>query len=438
MKPVVIVSFISLAGIGIGVIQQSRLVGLHEESQRLAKLVPNPSLDKSVRRRALRAEDTVPKAEALPIAEIDALLTKMARIFKVFSNDGRATAEEEAQAMESRVRLLESFATLDQTSLLTLIARMKTNPELPAEFRDKSAETCVQLLMEVNPKAVLDLVQVLEDFPYREGTLNGAFAGWSQSHPQLAVKWFEDESANGNPITRSPGMLRSLMLAEVVIDPSRALARAVSKEVAENPDSLVHLGAAVAGRLDGEDEHRAFFSALRRAGEQSPGSEALARIRREYVAGLRNGMCDWPADSGIAIMNSEFEPAEKALMIDQLARSGNFDDQELWATWMLENEMADAKTRPLNGFLDSWSDRHTAAAEAWLNQIPASELKDQLVEEYAHGISNSEPARGMRFALGMEEGPLREKIISRLGKAWKKRDAPAAAAFFQENGLDER
>lgn len=394
MKPIAIISLIVLSCIGIGLFQQQRLTGLQQQSAEITgEITQGLSVGKPVLRPRSGSLDFHPTAEISSqesVTKLAALLIDMAqkadaRLAKVKSGLP-ITQEEQADLKECQDQLFRGFALLDSVEILTMIRQLESNPNLPDALRKNPAEECVGILMEVNPKVLLDVVPSLKDYPATNAAMNGAFYNWLRASPVAAVKWFDDAMQKGDPVARSPGFLNDVILEEVRQDPAHALTRALSQEAEGDPQSIASLGANIAQRLDEVDENLAFFSALRQQIGKSPDSAALARIRAYYVSELGDRLYQWPFASAVALLDTDFTAAEKATAARGLFR-GYLDEREKWATWIIGLAPPAEGESPLKDFISGWFQADPLAAAKWLEQAPPGELKDQLLEKYAGAMS---------------------------------------------------
>jgi hypothetical protein len=81
-------------------------------------------------------------------------------------------------------------------------------------------QICVERSLESNAAEALQLILKLEDLPERDRYLIQAFGRLSVENPGEAVRWFDEQFKTGEPVTQSPEMLESMMLAEARYDPA--------------------------------------------------------------------------------------------------------------------------------------------------------------------------------------------------------------------------
>jgi hypothetical protein len=389
MKPIVIISLITLSGAGIGLLQQGRLTSLTRESGELTHEVSvGSSSEKFANHLRPRAEDSLPAAKIAPhksvaelAAQVEDVVGKVDARFQV-KRDKPMTAEERAVLKESLDLMRKEFSAINFVEILELIHLLESLPELPGPLYGSSVRTCVEILTEVNPRVLLDLVPNLKDYPSPDKVIYNAFNSWLRTSPAAAVKWFDDESQKGNPVTRSSGVLGSVILEEIRLNPAHALSRALSQQATDDPQSTANLGASIAETLDEADQNLAFFSALRQQMEKSPDSAVLAKIRRDYVDQLSRRFYQWPFASAVALLDINFTADEKAVAAKSLYQ-GVLDEPEKWATWVMSVVPTAGGEPPLNNFFNRWFHIDATAATKWLEQTPPGELKDQLMARYA-------------------------------------------------------
>lgn len=384
MKQIAVISLIILASIGIGSFQQYRLFDLKQESADLLRKTSHPSSEKRERHSPSRPMDST-VAEISSDESLAAVVTQMAGViekaqerFSKVKEGNPMTAAENAEFTEYLKRLYESFAALDPEQIFELIQRLKSDSSLPKNLSEQPVRACVEILLEANPKVLLDVMPGLKDYPDSDAVMSDAFGRWLRANPGAAVKWFEVEAEKGSPLTRS--MLYSILLEESTLDPSRALSRALANEMSDQPVDIKNLGANIATKLDEVDENLAFFSALAREGEKLPDSALLADIRHTYVGELGRRLYQWPFESVKTLINADFTPAEKTVFAKEVSQIGDLDDLDKWATWISKIPIPADGKHPMEDFFGHWFHFSPAAAGKWLEQMPSGELKKQLLK----------------------------------------------------------
>lgn len=383
MKPFAIISFIVLSSIGIGFIQQSQLAGLKRESTELSRCDTHSSSEKLTRHPRLRPQNSLAVARISSDESLAEVETLMVSVFQELTDARQGYSMADAETAEQKIlldRLFKSFSTLDAAAIIDMVRRLKSNPSAPQVLRDQAAQACVEILMEVNPQILLEVIPCLGNYPRADAALSDAFQRSLSRNPVAALKWYDEETEKRRTLTSS--FLYSIIVEESKLDPSHALSRALANEELDHPEDLKNLGANIAWKLEEVSENLTFFSALRRENEKFPDSALLADIRRAYVGELARHLYQWSFESALPLINSGFTPTEKATIAKELCR-GDFDDPEKWATWMSKIPTSADGKHPVEEFFGSWFHSGPAAAGKWLQQVPPGELKDKLTKEMA-------------------------------------------------------
>ncbi len=444
MKSLVIITTIALVCLFIGLNQRSQLAGLREETAGLAAAnhsrMSSRSIERHEKNRGPSGGIAVAVREVSPAKIID----EIEKIFVLryeLKADQKPGVTPDAQfkvdALALDKRLSKCFSGLDHHVVLDLLQRLRKNSTMPDSAKGYFSEECVDYLQQSNPAEAIRLLLTYPDVAYRENRIIGAFYNWGSENPTQAIHWFEEESERGNPLTKNPGMLKCAMASQARIDPVRALSRALTDDVAANPDSLSNLGATIAVTLRNAGEQLAFLMALRKLQEKSPGSEILTKIRSSYIPQLSNDLMDWPFEEASALINREMTRNEKIAAAESFSCRGDLPDPLLWATWMLGLDHPPNDKHPVRGMVRNGVTNDDKAIGEWLEQVPSGDLKNRLIVDYAWFVADRDPACAMQWAMSLAEGPQRKKIVRQVGEKWEEKDPSAAAVFAKEHEQPE-
>jgi hypothetical protein len=443
MKSRIVIPVILAVALVVGLVQRSRLAGLKVDGSALEALASKlsqrassrggESLSESMARRTTRESDPAALAH---MEAIIAISERNIAIAEKCGNPATRTPEATAAMKESMknepAEMWPHFAELNHRQVLELIGRLQSSSHIPAIYRATIPQACVERFAESNAAEALQLILKLKDLPERDRYLTQAFARLSVENPGEAIRWFDEFSKKGEPVTRTPEMLESMMLAEARYDPARAVSGFLSSS-AETPDSIALLGAKLASKLRNAGEHQAFLAALRH--EDAKGSSpALAKIRSQYVANLASRMCGWPVEDATALMDSEFAPAEK-ITASQLISPGGLAEADRWASWFSKIEAPVDVKHPLVNFVSSWAQSDPFTIGNWLEQAPHGDLKNQAILQYATLGAAAAPAHAARLLVTLPANPERNVLLDRVLAHWKAKDRSAAEAFSAAHHL---
>jgi hypothetical protein len=442
MKLRIIIVIVAL-GLGLGWVQRSRFAKLQAETRilgsQVAKLASRISPRENVSLSQAMAHRTTRESDPAAVAHMEAIIAISVRniaIAETWRNPATRTPEVTAAMKDSfknePAEMWPHFAKLNHRQVLELIGRLQGSPRIPAMDKPRIPQVCVERLVETNAAEALQLILKLEDLPDRERYLTRAFGLLAVENPGEAVRWFDELSKQGEPVTQSPEMLESMMLAEARYDPARAVSGFLSS-AEKAPDSVTLLGAKLASELRNAGEHQALLVALRsvHAKESSP---VLAKIRSQYVANLAVNMRGWPVEEATALMDAEFASAEK-ITASQLISPGGLAEADRWATWFSEIKVPVDAKHPLVNFVGSWVQNDAVAAGNWLDQAPPGDLRNRAIVQYATLGADADPAHAARLLITVPESPERDVLLNRVVAHWKAKDRSAAAAFVKEHDI---
>lgn len=441
MKAFLVITVILAMGLGFGVVQRSRLARLKVESEWLetsiAKRVSGESLpSKTVAHKTTRVSN--PTA----FAHMEAIIAISERAYAIaekWRNPATRTLEVTAALKESlkneSAQMWPHYAALNHQQVMELIQKMQNDSMVPSRDKLNIAAASVERLSETNPAEALKLIANLEGLVERDRYLTQAFSRWVVENPSEAVRWFDEQSKMGNPVTRTSGVLQSMMLAEARHDPARAVSRILSDGVATTAESRTLLGARLASELRSAGEHQALLAAMRREGDKGS-APVLREVRSEYVANLASTMHGWPIEMATELMDAEFTSSEK-LTASHLISPGGLAEPDHWATWFSQIKLAVDAKHPLVNFIGGWVQSDAGAAGKWLDQAPPGDLKNCAILQYASLAGAADPAHAARLLVTLPASPERAELLGRVMAHWKRQDPTAAAAFGESYQLTE-
>lgn len=445
MKLRIIISVILALGLAIGLVQWSRHAGLKVDGLTLEALVSKLSPRASSRRGESLSEAmayrTTRESDPAALAHMEAIIAISERntaIAATCRNAATRTPEATAALKDSMknepAEMWPHFAALSYRQVLELIGRLQSSPHVPAMDKPNIPQVCLERYVETNAAEALQLILKLGDMPERDRYLTQAFGRLSVENPGEAVRWYDEFSKQDEPVTRTPEMLESMMLAEARYDPARAVAGFRSR-AARTPDSVALLGAKLASELRNTGEHQALLAALPHDGEKGS-SPVLAKIRTQYVASLASKMRGWPIEEATALMDSEFALGEK-ITASGLISPGGLTEADRWATWFSQIKAPEDAKHPLVKFVGSWVQNDPTAAGSWLDQAPPGDLRNQVIMRYTSLGWDVNPAHAARLAVTLPDSSERDVLLDRVLAYWKAKDPAAASAFAKEQGLPD-
>jgi hypothetical protein len=415
MKPALIVTVI-LAAVGIAIVQHSKLSDLKAETVRL-EAGKTPSAMKRADR-SLPAVETPREATA---AQIELVRETMIEALVAFQN---RTARPDPERMKQLLLAVRDFSGKDIERLLALL---RDDPRLAGMKADKIVDACRDIFSEAAPFAWRDYLEAHRDLPDWQKLFDSAVSNCLQADGKRAIEQFEDETARGNPDFATSGIRTGVLLKLAASDPDKMLAMAASPEFAADPDALAHLGGFVDDQLKKPEDHHRFLAALRRAAEKQPDSPLWQTIRKDYVREMTNQLPTWPFEQMKTLVDGEFSREEKWLAANQASHRGDLDDKSKWADWFLGIDLAEwdrwaadqpqKSKHPVISLLGDWGRNDVTAASAWVETMPAGDLRSKAVLEHAWTVADRDPDRATGYLAELPESKGKQNLVKKIGKA---------------------
>lgn len=445
MKLRIAIAIIIALGLGLGWVQRAKFAKLQVEAailgNQVSKLASRISPRGNVSLSEAMAHRTTRESDPAALGHMEAILgitERNSAIAETWRNPATRTPEA-TMAMKDSMKnepaeMWPHFAKLNHRQVLELIGRLQSSPHTPDMDKPNIPQVCVERFVESNPGEALQLILKLEDLPERDRYLVQAFARLAAENPGEAVRWFDEQSKNGEPVTQSPEILESMMLAKARYDPARAVSGFLSS-AEKTPDSIALLGAKLASELRNTNEHQALLAAFRHQ-DAKGSSQSLAKIRTQYIANLASKMRGWPIEEATAVMDSEFLASEK-ITDSQVISPAGLPETERWATWFSEIQVPVDAKHPLVNFVGSWVQNDAVAAGNWLDQAPPGDLRNLAIVQYATLGADAGSEHAARLLVTVPESPERNALLDQVLAHWKAKDRSAASAFAKEQGLPE-
>ena len=106
-------------------------------------------------------------------------------------------------------------------------------------------------------------------------------------------------------------------------------------------------------------------------------------------------------------------------------------DPAEWEAWKTAKGTKDRHSA--TAVLSNWSKRDYQGAGKWLDTIPDSSIKTDMIGEYAWNIASIAPELAAGYLPQIPEGQSRKNIIDKIAAAFEAKDPAAATAFRAEN-----
>jgi hypothetical protein len=421
MKTTFVLVLTVIAVAAFAFLRQGRLTELKEKTRMLES---QSSVSPSPRSRQTPDEER-PDADA---AQVELVCETMVEAFIAFQDRSRGGDPERIK------RLLFAAKDLSARDIAKVMNTLSNDARLAGVERDDIIRGCHEVLGGASPFAWRECLGSHRELPDWQNCFEDATRQCMQADEERTLALIEQEKSRGNPEVATTGIRQSVLLALAASDPDKMLARALSPELAADPDALAHLGAAVSGQLKKPDDHQRFFDALRRAQEKNP-SPVLETIRKDYVRELSNRLDAWPADEALPLIDSEFTSAERFQVAEQCSSRGDLTEPDKWIDWFLKIDPAEwaawskqqnnRYTHPLVRQIASRSMQDADLPAKWLEKIPPGPMRDEATLEYAWMIANRDPERAASYLDRLPQTKGKQNLVGKIKEARQENGSPA-------------
>ena len=434
MKPAFIITAIFAAAATIGTWQNSRLSHLKQQSVSLETRATQPVSVRSPR-------SPEPTVKPISQAEQDAFCEQV--ITELLAHMEHSNRDVPDQAERRRNWLLTS-AKFSAADIERCLQKLRADPRLAGSLNEtETIQLCLQVFAETGPFAAMKFLEGHREMPEWAAHYAVCFNGFLVANPRDAIRWFDEQTALGNPDIANSSVRQSILIRESRIDPDKMLARAISPAFTSDPETLTSLGGFVASTLKEPSEHQQFLAALRRMQKGGDLSPEIGKIRAEYIGGLSQKFYDFRFEESSAMVDSEFTLDEKLAFVTALSNFGELEEPVKWADWLLEIDFPTWENRNANKgtevrhpalrVLSNWVRQDYQAAEKWLENVPGGPLKSAMSMEYASSIAGIDPLHAVHYLPQLPEGKTKTNLIQKIAEALDLKDPDAATAFRAEN-----
>jgi hypothetical protein len=418
MKTTIILALTAVAVAAVAFHRQGRLTELKEETRLLER---KSSVSPSTRS---RQKPVVQQPDA-PAAQVELVSETMVEAFIAFQTRGRSRDPEMAERMK---RLLLAAKDLSARDMAKVMDSLFTDARLAGMERDEIIQACRETMGGTASFAWREYLISHRDLPDWQNLFEAATRQCMVADSKRTLELIEQESARGNPEVATTNMRQSLLLALAASDPDKMLA------LADDPDAFAHLGGFVDDQLKKPADHHRFLEALRRAQEKNP-SPVLDTIREDYVREMGQRFYNWPTDEAITLIDSGFTSVERFHVAEQCASRGDLTDPDKWIDWFLKIDPAEwaAWSRQENNPYKHPLVRHIASRSIqdadlpakWLEKIPPGQLRDEATLEYAWMIADRDPERAAGYLDQLPASKGKQNLVKKIEEAGRKGSSPA-------------
>jgi hypothetical protein len=155
------------------------------------------------------------------------------------------------------------------------------------------------------------------------------------------------------------------------------------------------------------------------------GPGAADQLRQGLLTGIGSKLAEAEFDEAKAWLDSDaLQPEEKALVLNGVAGSLYAKDPMPWLDWMSGNLPEEQFTGKLKVLIPQWTNQDFNAVGAWINGQPSGKPKEEAILSFAETLIPHEPEAAERWLESLPESPRKQELINKLAPP----PADAAAA----------
>lgn len=290
-------------------------------------------------------------------------------------------------------RILDGLNAWDVTELKSLLAKIRTHPDLNQQNRKFLSSSCATVLAYDHPQAALGMFTSSPEL-FSEGDdmslVCTALACWAKNDLTAAIEWLKK-----NPQPFSDYAKSGIISAVAEQDPQHAFR--------------------LIGQLGLKDKNQTAWQIVNSAKTFDQKSATLAGLR-EYFPTIQTGdSLDHYAKSYLSLLaadmhregieaitrwisESKLTPQEMDPFLDGLANATNSGETGHWIEWMRQSLPADQVDRRIENLIHQWASRDYQAAAQWATTQPESKDREQVLKTIHRLWPQQDPAGKEAFA----------------------------------------
>jgi hypothetical protein len=257
-----------------------------------------------------------------------------------------------------------------------------------------------------------------------EPDMPAAMAGWASANPQAALAMME----NLPPELKGSRDQLLASLAEGLADNDPlAAADFAQRQAAAGYDKAGRLMEIAAG------EHARSLgpAAASSWAENLPAGPvkgaAMARVAAEYVRQDPEAAAQWA---------QRFSTEDYAAgVVEQVGTRWAKENPIAAADWLQSLPASRGQASGLQGAFGDWEDRDPVAAGDYLFKMPKTPQRDSAISGFASGYAWQDHQTALAWANAIKEPALRETTLTKVGRAFYRRDPSGAQAWLPGSGL---
>ncbi|MES2925018.1 MAG: hypothetical protein V4819_25910 [Verrucomicrobiota bacterium] len=305
----------------------------------------------------------------LSVAEVIGLAKEMEN-----SNTTDGLNQQAVNALQ--LRILDSLAAWDPAGLKTLLAEIRTNPDLTPATRMMLGYSCTTVLAIDHPQAALEIFTSSPEL-FTEGAdgmslVCTALASWARNDLTAAIEWL-----GKNPQPFSDYAKSGIVSAAAEQDPQHAFQLITELELKDSNQAAWN----IVESAKTFEEQTATLAGLREYLPTIQAGNLLDEHGKSYLRMLAAHM-DREGIEAITrwISDSKLTPQELDPFLDGLANATNSGETGRWVEWLRQSLPAKQADRRIDYLIRQWASRDYQAAAQWAMTQPPGKDRDETLK----------------------------------------------------------
>lgn len=346
-------------------------------------------------------------------------------------------------AAESAVMMTSVISGLAQDNPARALALARTLPR--TALPDTIWHTVFHSWSEREPAAAAAAALTLPPGEQRESALATVAGNWVEQDVAAAIAWAE-QMPQGQERNRALGPAVSAWAgSDAAAAAAHVLAMPESEERTHLLNSVLmnmaHQDTEAAVRLLEKMPENARDQGLRHLAHMT--AETDLNASGQYVLAMRPGMNRDGALSDLAIRWARKDPAAAAEFLGRLPPGDSREhallslahgwaetDPKAAAEWSLKNTTPKDHYGIRSVIVSNWTTREPDAAVAWVQQLPAGDVRDQLLPSALDGVAAVDLDRAMRMVTALPPGQARTVAAAGTAMTGARKNPSATARWL--------
>jgi len=316
---------------------------------------------------------------------------------------------------------------------------------LPAgEPRDDILKAVVTALAENDPKGFLASTGSVTNAKLRESGVTSALQKLGADSPKEALDWIKQNAADASTADLSK-RYESAMSGFATVDPAGALNAANALADGTRNDKQVK-SRAMEGIAEGMSSQGKFTDAIALF-NQLPAdkfqNDGLTKVADLWAVAAPLDTANWVSN----VTNPQLQNDLGQSLTDVWRNT----DPQAAAAWAVQIDQAAAAAGAtvasnyngngnnldalLTNVIDNWAKTDLNAAGQFLNQLPASSVKDDAIASFASRAAQDNPTAAMGWVATITDPQAQQQAAMSVAKQWVKQDPAALAQFLTTTNL---